>query len=217
MRLYVHGAGRTGADAWPFASRAGARFADLSTSASAVEQAAALSRMDVTAPLTVVAHSFGAIPVLFSISASTMHADHLVLLEPALYDLARGDEAVEYHIATMTRARERADNDDLVGYWEIVRPLMFGGPLDPGLWEAEEPLARRFSDNEPPWGHSVSAETIEPVPTLVLTGAWNAEYEAIASTLVRHGAIHRQLKGNKHRVQDHPDFELIVKEFIADY
>ena len=191
-------------------------FADLGSSVPAVEQAAALSRMDVTTPLIVVAHSFGAIPVLLAMECGALHVDRLVLLEPALYDLARGDEAVEHHIATMTRARDRARKNDLMSYWEIVRPLMFGGPFDPRLWAAEEPLARRFSVHEVPWGHGVTAEAIKPVPTLVLTGGWNAEYEAIAAVLTRHGARHRQLEGCKHRVQDHPGFDSVVSEFMVE-
>ncbi|MGN6198702.1 alpha/beta hydrolase [Humibacter sp.] len=215
MRLYVHGAGRTGTDAWPSATHDGVVFADLDTTAPAVEQAVALSQIQVTAPVTVIAHSFGAVPVLFALREGYLRMDHLVLAEPALYDIARGDLAIETHISAMSKARQRADEGDLEAYWRIVRPLMFGGPFVREKWGSEQTLARRFSRQTPPWGHDITADVIEPVHTLVLTGGWNAEYEAIASALSQHGATHIRLEGNKHRVQDHRDFEGAISQFLT--
>lgn len=215
MRLYVHGAGRTGADAWPSATREDAVFAELDTTTRAAEQAVALSRIQVLGPASVIAHSFGAVPVLIALRDAHMSIDHLVLVEPALYDIARGDPAIEHHISAMSKARQHAHEGDLVAYWRIVRPLMFGGPFAREKWNSEQMLARRFSHQTPPWGHSIAPEVIEGVHTLVLTGGWNAEYEAIASTLTGHGATRIRLEGNKHRVQDHADFERVVADFIT--
>ncbi|WP_066519863.1 alpha/beta hydrolase [Curtobacterium ammoniigenes] len=215
MRLYVHGAGRTGADAWPSAARQDAVFAELDTTTEAAEQAIALSRIPVTAPVAVVAHSFGAIPVMIALQDGRVRVDDLVLVEPALYDIARGNPAIERHIAIMSKAREYARDGDLVAYWRIVRPLMFGGPFEPEKWNTEQAMARRFSHLTPPWGHDIDPEVITPIHTLVLTGGWNAEYEAIASILTDHGATHVRLEGNKHRVQDHPDFEPVVAKFTT--
>lgn len=215
MRLYVHGAGRTGADAWPSANHEDAVFAELDTTTPAAEQAVALARIQALAPASVIAHSFGAVPLLIALRDGHVSMDHLVLAEPALYDIARGDPAIERHIAVMSKASQHAHEGDLVAYWRIVRPLMFGGPFEREKWNSEKTLARRFSRQTPPWGHGIAPEVIEPVHTLVLTGGWNAEYEAIASTLTDHGATHVRLEGNKHRVQDHPDFERVVADFIT--
>ncbi|WP_066517119.1 alpha/beta hydrolase [Curtobacterium ammoniigenes] len=215
MRLYVHGAGRTGADAWPGAALQDAVFADLEMTTEAAEQATALSRIPVVAPVSVIAHSFGAVPVLIALRDGYVSVDHLVLVEPALYDIARGNPAIERHIAIMSKAREHAHDGDLAAYWRIVRPLIFGGPFEPEKWNSEQALARRFSHITPPWGHDIDPEVITPLHTLVLTGGWNAEYEAIASALSDHSATHVRLEGNKHRVQDHPDFERVVAEFTT--
>jgi hypothetical protein len=59
------------------------------------------------------------------------------------------------------------------------------------------------------------SETIACVPTLVVTGDWNDEYEAIAEELTVHGAEHRHLRGFGHRPQDHPDFPALVDEFAG--
>lgn len=215
MRLYVHGAGRVGANAWPSATHEDAVFAELDTTAPAAEQAITLSRLQVASPVTVIAHSFGAVPVLIAFHEGLLKVDHLVLAEPALYDIARGHPAIEKHIAVMAKATSHVETGDLDAYWSVVRPLMFGGPFSRDQWDSEEPLARRFSRQTPPWGHGIAAETIETVHTLVVTGGWNVEYEAIASALTRHGAVHVRLEGNKHRVQDHAKFEAVIEEFVG--
>jgi hypothetical protein len=51
------------------------------------------------------------------------------------------------------------------------------------------------------------------VPTLVVTGGWNDEYEAIASRIV--GARHVTLAGHGHRPQDHPDAAGVVRSFLG--
>lgn len=138
--------------------------------------------------------------------------DRLVLIEPALYDLARGDAAIENHIETMRTARDLADSGDLFGSWAIVKPVMFGSPAERADWERERGHAEWFAGIELPWGHGLSTRMLA-IPTLVVTGGWNAEYEAIASELVAAGATHRQLVGFTHRPHDHPDFERLVVEF----
>lgn len=53
------------------------------------------------------------------------------------------------------------------------------------------------------------------VPTLVVTGGWNDEYEAIAERLARSGAERVELSGSKHRPQDHPGFESALADFLG--
>jgi hypothetical protein len=214
MRVYVHGAGRTGREAWPFASVDDAIFADLSAASTMEEKVAELHKL-VPPESMVIAHSAGAIPVCLAIHQGVIEAEALVLVEPALYDVARGDLAVEHHVGAMTEARALAGAGDLFGYWSIVRPLMFGGPADPATWGADEEFAARFASLTPPWGYPITPETIAGLPALVVTGGWNSEYEAIARALASRGAIHEQLVGEDHRPQDHPDFESVVEQFVA--
>lgn len=214
MRYYVHGAGRPGAQAWPRQALDLAIFADHSTAVSAREKAKLVGRQAPAGTYDVVAHSLGAVAVALAMRDQTLRPTRLVLVEPALYDVARGEPAIERHIEPMTRARARAAAGDLFGYWQIVKPMMFGGEATTAAWDNEHELAARMAILEPPWGHDVDPSLARSVPTLVLTGGWNEEYEAIAGILARTGADHAVLEGHDHRVQDHPDFDPIVEHFL---
>jgi pimeloyl-ACP methyl ester carboxylesterase len=175
MRLFVHGAGRSGPEAWPNASREGANFASFAPGATVAEQVDHLAAIAPTMPsvsITVVAHSLGAVAAVLASANGAVRADRLVLIEPALYDVARGNPAIERHIEMMTRARSLAAAGDLVGYWRIVRPLMFGGAADPTRWDEERSRAEWFASVPSPWGHGVATEAITSTPTLVVTGGW---------------------------------------------
>ena len=214
MRVYVHGSGRSGREAWPRNSTEDAVFADLAAVPTVDEKTAALGLL-VAPGATVIAHSSGAVPAVLAVARRTVSAGALVLIEPAAYDVARGVPVIERHITTMTTAQAAAEEGDLFGYWSSVRPMLFGGRAERSSWAAERETAERFASIEVPWGHGVTADMIADVPTLVLTGGWNDEYEAIAAALVPHGAIHRQLVGHEHRPHDHPDFVPVVQEFLA--
>lgn len=162
-----------------------------------------------------VAHSLGAVAPALVVRSGSVKASHVVLIEPALYDIARGHDAIEGHIGPMTRARAIAEEGDLFGYWEIVAPLMFGRPAARDRWGQDRSVAQRLADMDPPWGHGVSGTDFSSIPTLVVTGAWNDEYEVIAAQLVRAGAEHVQVEGRRHRPQDHPAFETILSQFVA--
>ncbi|QSR30109.1 hypothetical protein CFI00_06185 [Nocardioides sp. S5] len=213
MRFYVHGAGRAGREAWPAQSDDGAVFADHSAATTASDKARLLREQCPPRDVVLVAHSLGAVPAALGLDVPSL--SHVVLLEPALYDVARGVVAVEEHIAAMTAARKAADAGDLFGYWQVVAPLMFGRPATDEAWEEDEPLAARFAAVERPWGHGIDATVFGAVPALVVTGAWNDEYEAIGERLAVAGASHVHLTGHRHRPQDHPGFEGLVADFVS--
>lgn len=215
MRVYVHGAGRHGRDAWPSVQDEESRFASLDFTGPMEQNVASLTSL--TPPDSIVfAHSAGAVPVFLALQAQDLTLRALVLLEPGLYDIARGTPAIERHIKAITRARALSATGDLFGWWSIVRPLMFGGPAERSKWDAERDAAARFEAKQPPWGYGVEASAITDVPTLVITGGWNSEYEAIADVLTEQGAEHVQLHGNEHRPQDHPEFAATVEVFLGD-
>lgn len=213
MRFYVHGAGRAGREAWPAQADDGAIFADHSAATGASDKAALLREQCPSRDVVLVAHSLGAVPAALGLDVTSL--SHVILVEPALYDVARGDVAVEAHISAITTARESADAGDLFGYWQVVAPLMFGRPATDAAWEEDEPLAARFAAVEPPWGHGIDATAFGAVPMLVVTGDWNEEYEAIAQCLADAGASHVHLTGHRHRPQDHAGFEALVADFTG--
>lgn len=213
MHVHVHGAGRDGRDAWPGLSDEDAVYVGFDLSLPMRETVAQLGAA-VPADSVVFAHSAGAVPVALCAQAGSIAPRSLVLVEPGLYDLARGDAAIERHIEAIERARALSSSGDLFGYWSVVRPLMFGGTAELSNWSQERETAARFEAKQPPWGFSVDASAIGAIPTLVVTGDWNAEYEVIAGVLSRQGAIHRHLRGHDHRPQDHEDFSSVVEEFL---
>lgn len=164
--------------------------------------------------VVIIAHSLGAVPAALAYTNGGIAASHVVLLEPALYDIARGQDAIERHIIPMTEARERAKGGDLFGYWQIVGPMMFGREATRESWPEDQDLAQRFADMEPPWGHGIEETAFANVSRLVVTGGWNDEYEAIAERMALVGAAHVRLSGAKHRPQDHPGFERVLVDFL---
>ena len=215
VRYYVHGAGHSGEQAWPAQAAEPAVFADHGSARSAAEKAAVVGQQAPAAPYDVVAHSLGAVITLIAMREHNLSPSHLVLVEPALYDVARGKAAIEAHIEPMTRARDKAKEGDLFGYWQIVKPMMFGKTATSDAWAEDQEIAARFASLEAPWGHQIDPAFVRSVPTLVLTGGWNEEYEAIATVLARAGASTAVIKGQGHRVQDHPDFHATVENFLA--
>ena len=215
MRFYVHGAGRGGREAWPEQDDAEAVFAEHSNSSRMLGKADIVGEQCPDGNVVVVAHSLGAVPAAMAYGAGDISASHVVLLEPALYDIARGDGAIERHIGPMTDARQRAARGDLFGYWQIVGPMMFRREASVDTWHEDKDIAQRFADLDPPWGYDINESVFAEIPTLVVTGGWNDEYEAIAERLAQSGAECVELPGKKHRPQDHPGFESVLTEFLG--
>jgi hypothetical protein len=94
----------------------------------------------------------------------------------------------------------------------MTSPRPAGSSRDLGAQDRE--VAAHLASLEPPWGHGIDASVFADVPTLVVTGGWNDEYEAIASRLANEGAEHVRLPGTGHRPQDHPGFEAAVTAFL---
>lgn len=216
MRLYVHGAGRSGRQAWPEQDETQAVFADHSVHSDMQAKVDAIVEQAPAGPAVVVAHSLGAVVAALAATADRLAVSHFVLVEPALYDLARGEHAIEAHIEAMTTARKLAHEGDLYGYWQIISPLMFEDAASPDRWVRERVVAERFAALPVPWGHAVTVATFAQTPTLVVTGGWNDEYEQIAARLSAAGAEHLQLPGLGHRPQDHPQFNSLVSSFAHD-
>lgn len=217
MRLYVCDSRRCAAEAWPGAPREDIAFSDLTGAVTIADKNDAPSSVAANAsePTTLIAQPADAIPAVLAIAQGGVAVSNLVLVEPALYDIARGNPAIESHIATMSGARGWADSGDLFAFWSIVRPLMFGGSANVNTGADERSLAENFASVTLPWGHGVSAATIEQVPALVVTGAWNDECEAIAAKLVVHCGVLHQLAGRRHRPHDHPGFEKLLHNVIG--
>lgn len=222
--VFVHGSGRAGADAFPLQS---AKALGVSTeyvvrsgfgrnvgaSATNFEVDALLVDAAVGDGAHVVAASYGAIAALQAAALPDSHIRSLVLIEPAVYSLGRRGSAVEAHIYSVgpvfAQARGFTPAEFQVA---LLRAFGVDDPQEPTTPE-ELLTAERLRLQRPPWEAKLDPGLFASIPTLVVTGNWNAEYEELAGKLVGFGASHRQLPGFGHGVQHSPDFNVLLTEF----
>ncbi|MCS3842413.1 alpha/beta fold hydrolase [Microbacterium sp. AK031] len=212
-RVFIHGAGRRGRDAWPDSDAAAGGFVSFEPGSNIQDQVETLINAYPGARVLLHAHSIGAVPAVLAAASGRLDVAGLVLVEPALYDIARGEPAIERHIAIVTEARAQTEDENLQGFWAIFRPLMFGEAFDADSWDAERAAARQWATSNVPWGHGVRIGMTTGITILVVTGGWNDEYETIAGVLTGHGARHIVLEGATHRPQDLPGFAPAVEQF----
>ena len=210
--VLVHGAGRAGAAAWGAAWFDGGHALDLHGTRDMRERAELVAAATTDASV-VVAHSLGAVPAVLALAIAPPR--HLLLVEPALYDVARGHPAIEAHIAGMAHAHRALADDGVEAFWHAARPLLVGEAFDPMRWEAERETATWFATVPVPWGHGIVATDVEGMPTTVVTGAWNAEYDAIADALVAAGAERVVLPGAGHRPHDLAAFADVLERITG--
>jgi pimeloyl-ACP methyl ester carboxylesterase len=219
--VFVHGAGRAGRANWPEQQSAFPSATYLTLSGFGDDEPA---KPDIQAwadqirdacgdGAHIVAHSYGAIPVAQAAANAPSAVRSMILMEPALYSLARGAEHVEDHIARMSPVLAAASNLTAAEY-QLAWLTAIGTP-DPVAPSTRDGLraAERLRLLPAPWDLPTPATAIAEVSTLVVTGRWNEEFEEIASALVRFGATHRSLTGFGHRVPDHPDANALIRDW----
>lgn len=216
--VFVHGVGRAAADAWPLqASDAPENWMFLrrrSISDSPEEDAQRiLELLGSSGSGHLVAHSYGAIAAILVARQRPEWVETLTLIEPACFDLARGCPAVEEHIAAMEPVFAVRD-DPTVSSREFSRRFAQAmGTQPPDLPDdVLEERVGRLRATPQPWGTSLAAQSDLPARTVVLTGGWSDLYEEVAESLVQRGAVHEQLTGYGHRVQDHPDATALMAQ-----
>lgn len=219
--VFVHGAGREGVDAWPQQ----AAVAEPSWLFLAREGAADDAARDAQRLLDwlrarggghVVAHSYGANAAVLAAQLEPAMVRSLALLEPACFDLARGNPAVEEHIAAMTPVFAVAD-DASVSVRDFSRRFAAGMGMEPPDVPDEELRASvsRLRALRPPWGIGLRTQQGLPARTLVVTGGWSRIYEETAEALAVLGAQHVTLEGAGHRVQDDPRASPVLRQHWA--
>jgi pimeloyl-ACP methyl ester carboxylesterase len=219
--VFVHGSGRAGAAAWPlqvgwpdaaFLCRPGfgpgedPEVTDFAREAARVNDACGDGAH-------VVASSYGAIAALGAAALPDSGVRSLVLAEPAAFSLGRGGEAVEAHISAVDPVLRRAATLSPEDF-QVALLTAFGVPNPPVPTTPEQRLgAARLRLHRAPWDAPLDPGVVGRVPTLVVTGDWNAEYEELARALVGLGARHVQVRGFGHAVQESPAFDAILREF----
>lgn len=222
--VFVHGAGRAGRANWPEQQSAFPSAAYLTLSGFGEEEPAVPDIRDWAAQILeacgggahVVAHSYGALPAVEAATESGA-VRSMTLMEPALYSLASGAEHVEDHIGRMSPVIAAAPGLTAAEYglaWFTA--IGIPEPKAPTT-AAELRSAERLRLLPAPWDIPTPTAVFAEIPTLVVTGGWNEEFEEIAAALVRLGATHRQLAGFGHRVPDHPEANSLIREWAKQH
>lgn len=221
--VFVHGAGRAGADAWPaqrsapdlgekvFVERVGfAPGEDDRRTDFEEDRRRVVAALDGGAHL--VAHSYGAVAALMATEMAADRVRSVALFEPACFSLARGRAAVEHHIETMRAALEDeglSDEEFLAAFYRSV-----GAGLPPGpLTEGARASARRLRRQRGPWEARLDPAIIGAVPTLVVTSGDSVLTESAAEALESLGAERVVLPGTGHRPQDDPSANTLLRRF----
>ncbi|WIE81464.1 alpha/beta hydrolase [Curtobacterium sp. MCSS17_016] len=157
----------------------------------------------------VVAHSFGGPVAMRAAARAPERVLGLILLEPAAYALAVDQPAVADHIARVQPVLARAATMSPAQFIAAFQEAVTGTPATTAS-EIDVLAASRQQRLPGPWTLDTPRRT--GVPTLVVTGGWNAEYEAIADTMT--DVEHIILTGHGHRPQDHPDLVAVARDFI---
>ncbi|KRF34648.1 alpha/beta fold hydrolase [Nocardioides sp. Soil805] len=217
--VFVHGAGKAGAEAWPLQAAHAARGwsflgRDPRGDDAARDADRLLDLVSSTGGGHLVAHSYGANAAILAAQREPARVLSLALLEPACFDLARGMPAVEAHVADMAPAFAVADDPSVSGrdfFGLFAQGMGFEPPAD---WDERlEDNAARLRQLSPPWGVGLRPEVGLPVRTLVLTAPSSPLYAETARSLAALGAVHRTVPGAGHRLQDDPRTTELLQGF----
>lgn len=162
----------------------------------------------------VVAASYGGLAGLRVAEAVPELVTSLTLFEPAAFAIARGRPGVEAHLDVVEpiAARQR-DHTATVEDFAPWAALAIDKPLAEVPERVLHKVVAEMRVSTPPWQVPVDPGVAGRVPTLVVTGGWDARYEEVAEVLAGQGARHVVLRGHRHRVQDHPQTLGIVRAF----
>ncbi|WP_312179211.1 alpha/beta hydrolase [Arthrobacter sp.] len=220
--VFVHGAGRFGAAAWPrqhvLAGRYDCLFLRRHGYRPDLPPAPTDHRADAAAVLAalgdgghVVAHAEGAIAAMMAAVQSPERVWSLSLCEPAVFSLTRdlpATAAHRAHLDALFRDARQLDDDE---YAREYRRLVYSAEAASAS-AADPQAAARQRLQSPPW--DAPLEIVPGIPTLVLTGEWEPLYEEAARFLASTGADHRAVGGN-HRPQDIEAGQEAITGFLA--
>jgi pimeloyl-ACP methyl ester carboxylesterase len=157
-----------------------------------------------------VSHSYGGVVAL--VAAPRLPLASLTVIEPPAFGVARGDSDVERWLdgaARLPRDSVRAHLEAFLTH--VGAPFPLPHPLPPDLRQGAEAF---FSERRP--DEAVIPLEPLPYPVLVVTGAHEPAFDAVADVLCsRLGAERLVLAGAGHAVQRAPGFNPALEAFIA--
>lgn len=244
--VFVHGAGRYGAWAWPmqhllagrydclFLKRTGFDALDRPVPTDfAADQQIVLDALGSGGH--VVAHAQGAVAAMMAAVARPDLVRSLVLVEPACLSLtAELPAATAYreHLEPVYARREELGPEGFAAECARVVSASIGAVQGASTVGVRADTQHPAVPGTAPGGESAALaaarlyvqappweaplQIVPGVPTLVLTGGWEPLYEEVAEYLVTTGAIHRTTRGG-HRPHDTPEGAAVLSEFLASF
>jgi pimeloyl-ACP methyl ester carboxylesterase len=156
-----------------------------------------------------VGHSYGGVIAL--LAAPRLPLASLTVIEPPAFGVARGDPAVERWLEVASRLPRESVREHLAAFLPHVGARFpLPDPLPPELQQGAEAF---YSERRP--DEAVIPLEPLPYPVLVVTGAHEPAFEAVADVLcARLGAERLVLPGAGHAVQRAPGFnEELTRRF----
>jgi pimeloyl-ACP methyl ester carboxylesterase len=166
-----------------------------------------------------VGHSYGGIIALLAAAAVPERVRSLTVIEPPATRIARGSPAADAFTREGVEWWQNGPTDDpeaflrgFLGYVgsDYVPPSPLPASLEQG--------ARTLIVERGPWEADIPLDTLAaaPFPTLVVSGAHHAAFDAVCDVLVeRLGAERVALAGYGHMVQRHPEFNARLADFVT--
>lgn len=218
--VFAHGSGLAGRDAFPLQARAfpDAAFPVLpgygadEPAVGDVAAAAQTIALQAAEADGLVGYSYGG--VVAAMAACMEQPAALVLIEPALFQLARDRPATASLIERLEPIYLDAGATDETFEQAFLHALT-GQDVGRALTAEALRSSRRARLHGAPWRHAIDPGCLAETRMLVLTGGWNAEYEEVAAALTELGAAHEVLAGHGHRVIDHPACSARIRDFVA--
>lgn len=148
-----------------------------------------------------VGHSYGGVIALLAAARHRGRVRSLTVIEPPAFRLAYGVPAVDEFVAAGERLWNDGPRDPEAFLREFLR--LVGSPEPPGrVTPALLQGARTLMAERPPWEAVVPLEALAGIPTLVVSGAHSAAFDAVCDTLeARLGAERAVLPGAGHSPQ----------------
>jgi pimeloyl-ACP methyl ester carboxylesterase len=161
-----------------------------------------------------VGHSYGAMASLMAAESALPRVRSIALFEPACFSLARGQAAIEAHVAAMSAAFADDALSDEEFFAAFLRSVGSQPPAGP-LSDAARDSTRRLRVQRGPWEARLDPATISAVRTIVVTGGDSELSEATADALESLGAQRVVMPGTGHRPQDDPSANALLRRFWA--
>jgi pimeloyl-ACP methyl ester carboxylesterase len=165
----------------------------------------------VNGDLNILGHSYGGITASLAAARGGSRVKSLALFEPACMTIAQDRPATKNLLSRLIPALEDAIREGASDADIAIR--MFGikgqetDPDDPNLAQ----VGANFRSWGPMWTHPVDPAVYARVPTLVVTGGWDVNFDEYAEVIAEHGGRHVVLPGFGHRPQDHPSANSLIE------